>query len=121
MDVKGDGALPNGAGAHSSDAIAALKTKAVVPRTADVRWSGMMSPVRFAADGPPIEARQDGRCQCARYAGEETPRMQSGSRLSVAHGVVAGHALAVQADVNVVEHLGAGPHDLDGAHVAGSV
>ncbi len=71
MDVKGDGAVPSGAGAHSSDAIAALKTKAVVPRTTDVRWSGMMSPVRFAADGPPIKARQDGRCQCARYPGEE--------------------------------------------------
>jgi len=37
------------------------------------------------------------------------------------HRLAAGHALAVQADVYVVEHLGAGPHDLDGAYVAGSV
>jgi len=73
MGIKGNSAVPSGTRARSSDAITALKAKAVVPRTTDVRWNGMTSPVRFAADDPPIEARQDGRCEYARYPGEENP------------------------------------------------
>ena len=43
-------------------------------------------------------------------AGED---LQAVLVLVAPHRLAAGHALAVQADVSVGEHLGAGPHDLD--------